>query len=168
MATISEQLAAWRSSVGTSYVKTQEQLRAEYASMTFEQMRTRAGPPPNVSGCEFQDSSAREDRSGGGAEYDFDVSLSMFKKGQGPPPVPLYDDSRPEARMANVTKYIIWWNNWGNRLVTLWHKEKVNTKKSIQKSVGARSLAAASNSTNDTTAVNKRAELEVVCEQSGW
>jgi hypothetical protein len=166
MTSISDELAAWRSSVATIAPKTAEQIRAEYAAMNFEQLRTRAGPPPTVAGCDYHDIGAGEGRSDGAEKYNFDSSLSLFKQGRGPPPAPLIDNNRPEARAIGVTAYQKWWSAWGNKLSTQWYKEHpraVGSPYYKKPSTPPKPVVL-----NNTVSAPKRPEVEIVTEKSGW
>lgn len=90
--------------------------------VTFETMCKRAGPPPSVSGSDFW-----SEGDGGGEKADFDIGFSMFKRGQGPPPMPLRDDNGM-ARSKFVHAYMNWYNKWGLSLETLWKAEHPQPK----------------------------------------
>ena len=110
----------------TVVVKTPEQLRAECAAMTFEQLRSRAGPPPNVRGDEFVWSSegCAPDNTGSGEKSSFDSNMGFFKRGQGPPPGPLDHNQRDyEGSNRRVNAYCEWYTAWGVKLWNKWYEE---------------------------------------------
>lgn len=165
MANISNQLSAWRESVGYAAPKTSQQIQSEMATMTFEQLRIRAGPPPNVNGCDFSDSTANEKDSGGGEQMNFDSCLSAFKRGLSAPPAPLYDDSRPEARNRNVTAYNAWWNMWGRRLCILWNNQNKNRNNTKTTSVP---VTYTPTNKIPTPTPPRRPQIAEVSTNSGW
>ncbi len=110
----------------TVVVKTPEQLRAECAVMTFEQLRSRAGPPPNVRAEEFVWSSegCAPDDTGGSDKTLFDSRMGAFKRGQGPPPGPLDHNQRDfEGSNKRVNAYSEWYAAWGMKLWNKWYQE---------------------------------------------
>ena len=110
----------------TVVVKTPEQLRAECAAMTFEQLRSRAGPPPNVRADEFvwAAEGCAPDDTGGTDKTLFDSNMASFKRGQGPPPGPLDHNQRDyEGCNRRVNAYSEWYKAWGAKLWNKWYEE---------------------------------------------
>ncbi len=110
----------------TAVIKTPEQLRAECAAMNFEQLRARAGPPPNVRAEEFVWSAegCAPDDTGGTDKTLFDSNLAAFKRGQGPPPGPLDHNQRDfEGSNKRVNAYCEWYTAWGTKLWNKWYEE---------------------------------------------
>jgi hypothetical protein len=127
--------------------------------LTFELMLKKAGPPPLVGGCEFWQDGC-EAASGGGKEADFDISLGLFKRGQGPPPTPLPDYSRTPCK--SVLDYYAWYNNWGSKLRVLWDSEHPVQK--LQKTY----TAPKTRTPEEPEYTPRRVGVAEVCEQSGW
>ena len=110
----------------THVIKTPEQLRTECAAMNFEQLKARAGPPPNVRAEEFVWSSegCAPDDTGGIDKTFFDSRLGSFKRGQGPPPGPLDHNQRDfEGSNKRVKAYCEWYGAWGTKLWNKWYEE---------------------------------------------
>ena len=122
--------------------KTPEELKAEIAAMTFEQLRSRAGPPPNITGGDYGGFFVEDETGENG--YIFDTEMRLFKQGRGPPPEPMTGPGREEGiggaaamdgdlkAMAEAersigggirAKYSAWYRAWGNKLTNKWYKE---------------------------------------------
>jgi hypothetical protein len=110
----------------THTVKTAEQFRAEYAAMTFQQLRTRAGPPPTVRAEDFVWAAAgcRPDEAADAEHTLFDGRMSSFKRGEGAPPAPLAHNQRGDSLgTMNVSAYTKWYAAWGAKLNEKWNQE---------------------------------------------
>jgi hypothetical protein len=107
--------------------KTAQEIKAELDNMTFKQLHARAGPPPTVSGCSFFNVQDGEGNSGGARNESFDSSLYLYKKMQGPPPIPLDHDKTQSDWEGlggkDVKAYCRWYDEWGTRLTIQWKKE---------------------------------------------
>ncbi len=120
----------------THVVKTREELAAELSTMSFEQLRKRAGPPPSVCADEFVWSAegCRPDDAGDSNTTMFDGRLDSFKKGLGPPPAPL-PHNQPDYEGSNrrVNAYIAWYAQWGTVLSRAWVTEHPHITKPATK-----------------------------------
>jgi hypothetical protein len=149
----------------THVIKTAEQLRAECAAMNFEQLKTRAGPPPNVRAEEFVWSAegCAPDDTGGTDKTLFDSRLGAFKRGQGPPPGPLDHNQRDyEGCNKRVNAYCEWYSAWGEKLWRKWYEEHPMP---LPK---AKATPKPKPKTETTEPVVPRRVLEDVGDKSGW
>jgi hypothetical protein len=152
-------------SLYTAVTKTPEQLKAEFAAMTFEQLRARAGPPPNVRAEEFVWSAegCAPDDVGGTDKTIFDSNLCAFKRGQGPPPAPLDHNQRDyEGSNARVNAYSKWYTMWGVKLWNKWYEEHPRPAP-VQKTTKPKKIVA-----EEPTKQSWRVVTEEVSEKSGW
>ncbi len=131
-------LGDWLQEARKGYVpKTAEQLQREYAVMTFEQLRARAGPPPTVASGDYGGWHAEEETGENGLS--FDSAFDFFKQGRGPPPEPMAlpcgfrdeglgdmdgagGDSKTVSGMAR-DRYAKWYDVWGTKLTEKWYEE---------------------------------------------
>ena len=151
----------------TAVIKTPEQLRVECAAMNFEQLKARAGPPPNVRAEEFVWSSegCAPDNTGGTDKTLFDSRLGAFKRGQGAPPGPLDHNQRDfEGSNKRVKAYCEWYGAWGEKLWRKWYEEHPLP---IPKGHTA-SKPKPKPKTETTEPVIPRRVLEDVGDKSGW
>lgn len=135
-------LQAWLRESQRGYVpKTAEQIRQESLLMNYDQLRSRAGPPPPVTADDYGGAHEQGGEGvGGGVCASFDESLRLFKQGRGGPPEPLCFDGRDDGEMVGdgITEaayvglskaqqrrrgYSAWYNQWGERLTYLWRAE---------------------------------------------
>jgi hypothetical protein len=137
-------LQSWLRQAQRGYVaKTPEQIRQECLSMNYAQLRTRAGPPPNVTSDDYG-GAWEQGGEGEGARVCalFDDDLRLYKQGRCPPPAPLVFSGRDdgdicaaEAAESGVAKaaksaaeqrrdaYANWFSIYGERLRWLWAAE---------------------------------------------
>jgi hypothetical protein len=135
-------LQSWLREAQRGYVaKTPEQIRQECLLMNYEQLRSRAGPPPPVTSDDFG-GAHEQGGEGEGARVcvTFDESLRLFKQGRGGPPEPLCFDGRDDGEMVSDgiaeavyvgqsksqkmrRAYAAWYAQWGERLTYLWRAE---------------------------------------------
>jgi hypothetical protein len=145
-------LQSWLRQAQRGYVaKTPEQIRQECLLMNYEQLRSRAGPPPPVTSDDFG-GAHEQGGEGEGARVcvSFDESLRLFKQGRGGPPEPLCFDGRDDGEMVSDglaeavyvgqskaqkmrRVYSAWYAQWGERLTYLWRAEHglVSTAKKL-------------------------------------
>jgi hypothetical protein len=149
----------------THTVKTAEQIRAECAAMTFEQLRSRAGPPPTVFACEFvwAAEGCRPDEVNDPENSMFDGRIVAFKRGQGPPPAPLAHNQRDDTGMANknVNAYAKWYVAWGSKLTEKWYHEH-------PRPVAAKTAKSAKSNTVEESKGPSRVIEEDAGDKSGW
>lgn len=116
----------------TTTVKTPEQRRAELASLTFQQLRARAGPGPACDGFDFWTEQCNHTEAQGqayAAQLNFSSELTNYRKyGSCPPPAPL-DYTTTFADWAatgrhKAAAYEEWYNLWGKLLLTKWQSER--------------------------------------------
>lgn len=113
-------------------IKTPEQRRAELATLTFQQLRSRAGPGPSVDGFDFWSQECEHTESSSSvyaAQLTFSSDLNNYRKnGSCPPPRPLnytttfadfVASGRPKAAL-----YEEWYNQWGKLLRAKWGQER--------------------------------------------
>jgi hypothetical protein len=123
-------------------VKTPEQLRAEYDAMTFEQLKSRAGPPPPITSDDYGGVHEQGGEGEGGRVcIRFDGDIRYFKQtpSRCPPPEPLFFGGRDDGQWAGdgVTAevylglsetqkarsaYARWYSEWGKRLRAKWYE----------------------------------------------
>ncbi len=163
--------------------KTAEELQAECATMTFEQLRKRAGPPPNICGGDYGGLLMEADGEDG---YSFDVSMSLFKQGRGPPPAPMSSsgdeyvivnalaamdgvrsamDGIKSATSVLQGRYASWYASWGKRLATKWYQEHPRT---VPAKVAKPVKPTASRTTREEEPKGPCRVVEEVSEKSGW
>ena len=148
----------------TAVTKTPEQLKAEFAVMTFEQLRARAGPPPNVCADEFVWSSegCAPDDTGNPDKTVFDSNMGAFKRGQGPPPGPLEHNQRDyEGSNARVNAYSKWYSAWGVKLWNKWYEEHPRHAPMPKTTKPKKTVV-------EETKTSWRVVTEEVSEKSGW
>jgi hypothetical protein len=149
----------------THAVKTPAELAAELATMSFEQLRLRAGPPPTVRAEQFVWSTegCRADDAGGPDHAMFDGRMSAFKKGLDAPPDPLPHNQRDDDGLANkdVNAYKKWFAAWGNKLHQKWLLEH-------PRAPVAPKPKTTKPKTSTTEPCPPRRVLEEVGENSGW
>lgn len=118
-------------------VKTLAQQREEMRQCSFSRLCQLAGPPPNVSGCDFEDERLWAAKNTGELvrrEVGFNSELAAFKRREGPPPAPLPDTQHVEARVLGVTQYNIWFSKWGDALYQKWCEERSGgTRRAVQR-----------------------------------
>ena len=147
----------------TVNTKTPEQIAAELANMTFEQLRARAGPPPSVDSSCFiwaTDGVMCDDADPNRSSFDY--RFSDFKKGMGPPPAPLPHNCRDDDGMFNgpAIAYNKWWSAWGERLNRKWNAEHpVALKKPVKTPVTIK---------QEEKPKGPSRIIEEVSSQSGW
>jgi hypothetical protein len=141
------------------------ELAAEMATMTFEQLRQLAGPPPTVSADEFQWSSDGvwcDTHDAGRSSFDY--NLRSFRRGECLPPDPLPSNQRDcDGSNSRVNAYCNWHARWGPALERAWIKEHPHLQKPAAKPKPSKS----------TKPVEERRESwrvvdETVSAQSGW
>lgn len=135
-------LQSWLREAQRGYMaKTPEQIRQECLLMNYQQLRSRAGPPPPVTSDDFG-GAHEQGGEGEGARVcvTFDESLRLFKQGRGGPPEPLCFDGRDDGEMVSDgiaeavyvgqsksqkmrRAYAAWYAQWGERLTYLWRAE---------------------------------------------
>jgi hypothetical protein len=179
-------LQSWLREARQGYVpKTAEQIRQESLLMNYEQLRSRAGPPPPVSSDDFggvweQGGEATGARVCGS----FDEGLRLFKQGRGGPPAPLLFDGRDDGNVIGDGEgaevylglspaqqrrkaYRTWYEQWGDRLNYLWRAEHglLATTKKLPPPLRAQRQEERKEPTQGQLAA---AAAAVVCEKSGW
>lgn len=135
-------LQAWLRESQRGYVpKTAEQIRQESMLLNYEQLRSRAGPPPPACSEDFG-GVHEQGGEGEGARtcVSFDESIRLFKQGRGGPPAPLMFDGRDDGDVVGDGEgaevylgrskaqlrraaYRAWYTQWGDRLNYLWRAE---------------------------------------------
>lgn len=148
----------------TVVTKTPAQLKAEIATMTFEQLRARAGPPPNVRADEFVWSAegCAPDDTGNSDKTVFDSNMCAFKRGQGPPPGPLDHNQRDyEGSNARVNAYDAWYKMWGAKLWNKWYEEH-------PRPVPKPKTTKPKKTVTEEPKTTWRVVTAEVCEKSGW
>jgi hypothetical protein len=115
--------------------KSPAELAAEMATMTFEQLRQLAGPPPTVSADEFQWSSDGvwcDTQDAGRSSFDY--NLRSFRRGECLPPDPLPSNQRDcDGSNGRVNAYCNWHARWGPALERAWIKEHPHLQKPTSK-----------------------------------
>lgn len=142
-------------------VKTPAELATELATLTFEQLSKRAGPPPNVRADAFVwgiEGCGPAEREAG--EPDFNGDLARFKRGLGPPPAPL-QHNQPDAI---VKAYCSWYQQWGSALKRAWVAEHPQLQKKTTPKPTPKQLKATE---PEAIYVPKRVVAEAG-EASGW
>ena len=160
--------------------KTPAQLAAEMDSLTFEQLRKRAGPPPPITGDDYITRTVEGDA--GESYLGFTIDIKRFRIGESAPPFPLTggNDRGDAMELGDIdgggsgvvvkshasqmrTAYATWYRQWGDRLTAKWrqeHREPVF----VQKKIGTNNRAI--KTTAEETMLPRR-DVEV-SEQSGW
>lgn len=164
--------------------KTPEELRAEFAAMTFEQLRSRAGPPPNITGGDYGGAFVEAETGENGLI--FDTEMRLFKQGRGPPPEPMTGPGREEGIGGAAAmdgdlkammeaeksicggirdKYAAWYKAWGAKLTNKWYKEHPRPAPKTKTTKPARAVTV--EEPKGPSRGTLVAALEVA-EQSGW
>ncbi len=174
-------MAEWLRQARKGYVpKTPEQIREECLQMNFEQLRSRAGPPPTICGDDYGGFFVEAETGDNGGI--FNTSMWLFKQGKGAPPAPMQgperdDGSALDAEMAalgdsksqdtkSITKmrrdrYSQWYRQWGERLTYLWNKEHPTAPLQQKKTTLRREE-------EEKPKGPSRYLLTEPCEKSGW
>jgi hypothetical protein len=141
-------LADWLREARQGYVpKSRAEIAAELATLNYDQLRKRAGPPPSITSEEYG-GVHEQGGEGEGARVcvSFDESLRLFKQGHGGPPEPLCFDGRDDGEVicdgiaaevyVGLSKaqklrraYSAWYAQWGARLNYLWRAEHPQLQK---------------------------------------
>jgi hypothetical protein len=136
-------LQSWLREAQRGYVaKTPDQIRQECLSMNYSQLRTRAGPPPNITSDDYGGAWEQGGEGEGGRVCAlFDDDLRLYKQGRCPPPAPLAFTGRDDGDICaseamegkvKATKtaaaqrretYANWFSIYGERLRWMWAAE---------------------------------------------
>jgi hypothetical protein len=127
--------------------KSHAEIAAEMATLNYNQLRKRAGPPPPITSDDFG-GVWEQGGEGEGARtcVSFDESIRLFKQGHGGPPEPLCFDGRddgnvigdgvgpeiyigPSKTQQMRAAYCAWYAQWGARLNYLWRAEHPQLQK---------------------------------------
>ncbi len=173
-------------------VKTPEQLRAEYDAMNFEQLKSRAGPPPPITSDNYGGAWEQGgEGEGGRACSRFDGDIRFFKQtpSRCPPPEPLCFSGRDDGddlgggedtafhtgateAQAARNAYARWYSQWGKRLRAKWyaeHPEQIpKSERSAPKPKPKIREAAVEERTEPSRGALAAAVATEVSDKSGW
>ena len=172
-------------------VKTPEQLRVEYDAMNFEQLKSRAGPPPPITSDDYGGVHEQGGEGEGGRVcIRFDGDIRYFKQtpSRCPPPEPLCFGGRDDGEWAGdgVTAevylglsetqkarnaYARWYSQWGKRLRAKWyaeHPEQIPKSERSAPKPKPKIREAAVERTEPSRSALAAAVATEVSEKSGW
>jgi hypothetical protein len=154
-------------------IKTPEQRKAELASLTFQELRARAGPGPAVDGFDFWSEECGHSETQGrayAAQLNFSSDLTNYRKNGSCPPPPPLDYTSTFADWAaggrqKAAAYEEWYNMWGKLLVAKWHQE--HPLRLTTPSARVTSVAVPSRPVNVTDESPPRRPI-IITDKSGW